>query len=81
MSQVRNQKYEKYGPTSDLKTCGHILFEMLSPNFCLDYIYLIYFIYIYSKVDILKLSYKINHLVVDTRERALLVIGHIFRYE
>ena len=53
------KKYEKYDPTSDLKTCGHISFEMLSPKFHPDCRYLRYLRYIYLKVE-KKMSCKIK---------------------
>ena len=37
---VSNQRYGQYNPTSYLKTCGHILFEMLGSNFGPDGRYL-----------------------------------------
>ena len=42
------EKYGKYDLTLDLKTCGHLLFEMPGLEFCLDCRYLIY---IDSKVE------------------------------
>ena len=30
---MQPKKHEKYDPTSDLKTCGHILFETLGSIF------------------------------------------------
>ena len=37
ISQASNQKKRKYYQTSDLKTRGHVLFDMLGSNFDPDY--------------------------------------------
>ena len=34
ISQVHNKKHGKYDPNMDLKTCDHILFEMIGSIFC-----------------------------------------------
>ena len=57
-----------------LKICGHVSFEMLSSNFCPDFIDLRYLRYIDSKVKE-KMSREINPLVIDTRENALSTTG------
>ena len=31
--QVRKKKYVKFTPNKDLKTCGHILFDIVGLNF------------------------------------------------
>ena len=59
ISQLHDKKHGKHDPTSDLKTCGHISFEMISSNFSLDCIDLIYLRYMDLKVNFLKLSCKI----------------------
>ena len=66
-----------YYPTLDLKTCGPILFEILSPNLCLDCRYLRYLRYIYSKVEG---NYRWHFCCINC-ERALLISGYIFKYE
>ena len=45
------KQYENYDLTLDLKTYGHILFDMPSSKFCPDFIDLRYFRYIGSKVE------------------------------
>ena len=40
-----------YDPTSDLKTCGHISFDMLSSNLLQNCRGLRYLRYIYSNID------------------------------
>ena len=47
--QVCNQKYVKYDPTSDVKACDHILFDMLG-SISLDCRNLRYYIYMNSKI-------------------------------
>ena len=47
IGQVHNKKHENYDPTSNLKTCGHILFDILGSNFVP---YWRYFRYLYSNI-------------------------------
>ena len=49
MCVTKNMKI--YDPTLDLKTCGHISFDIISSNLRTDCKYLIYLRYIDSKVE------------------------------
>ena len=62
---------EIYYPTSDLKTCGHISFEIISSNLRPDCIDLVYLRYIYSKVE---KNHRWHFRCID-RERALSIMG------
>ena len=70
------KKYGKYYPTFDMKTCVHILMEMLGSYFVLDCREFRYFGYIDLNVNKAKLSYKNKiRLVDDKREYALSITG------
>ena len=43
---MKGKNVKIYDPTPDLKTCCHILFDMLSLYFCSDCIYMRYLRYI-----------------------------------
>ena len=71
-----SKKHGKYYPTFYLKTCVHILMEMLGSCFILDCREFRYFRYIDLNVNKAKLSYKNKSCLVDNkREYALSITG------
>ena len=75
------QKHGKYYPTFDLKTCVHILLDILGSYVVPDCREFKYFRYMDLKVNKTKISCKnIHRLVDDIRECDVSITGEIMIY-